>query len=108
MSYTDPEAKLHKAGGTTVVFWCPGCDEAHQIDIEKWDFNGNYDKPTFSPSYLTWNDPNPKADPKHDPTGKYRNGSRCHSFIKDGQIEFLSDSTHNLAGTTVAIPEWSI
>ena len=29
---------------------------------------------------------------------------RCHSFIKDGQIQFLGDCTHSLAGQTVALP----
>lgn len=88
---------------TIVVFYCPGCEEHHQIDTAKWEFNGDYEKPTFSPSYLTWNDPNPKADPKYDPDGKYRNGFRCHSFIKDGKIEYLSDCTHKLAGQTVEL-----
>jgi hypothetical protein len=30
----------------------------------------------------------------------------CHSFVTEGRIEFLSDSTHELAGQTVPIPEW--
>lgn len=28
----------------------------------------------------------------------------CHSFVRDGQIEFLSDCTHALAGKTVSLP----
>jgi hypothetical protein len=34
---------------------------------------------------------------------------RCHSFVRDGHIEFLTDSTHKLAGQTVvlpALPDW--
>lgn len=101
---------LHKANDMTAFFWCPGCDEAHQILIagdKAWEFNGDYDKPTFQPSYLTWADPNPKAmaDKKWK---KYREGFRCHSFIKDGMIEYLSDCTHKLAGQTVALPEWKL
>jgi hypothetical protein len=30
---------------------------------------------------------------------------RCHSFVTDGRIQFLSDSTHALAGQTVDLPE---
>lgn len=86
-----------------VIFWCPGCEESHQIDTAKWEFNGDFEKPTFSPSYLTWLDPNPKADPKYDPTGKFRNGFRCHSFITNGKIRYLNDCTHKLAGKTVAM-----
>ena len=29
---------------------------------------------------------------------------RCHSFVTDGRIQFLSDSTHVLAGQTVDLP----
>lgn len=91
---------------TIVLFECPGCEEGHQIDTAKWEFNNDYENPTFSPSYLTWVDPNPKADPKFR-NGKYYNGFRCHSFIRNGYIEFLSDCTHKLAGQTVRLPEWN-
>ena len=85
-----------------VLFWCLGCEEYHQIDTKKWEFNGDFEKPTFSPSYLTWLDPNPNAssEPKYK---KYREGFRCHSFIKDGMIQFLDDCTHKLAGQTVEL-----
>ena len=86
------------------LFWCDGCKEHHQINTNPnytWEFNGDLEKPTFSPSYLTWLDPNPKADPKFDKDGKYRNGFRCHSFIRDGEIQYLNDCTHKLAGQTV-------
>lgn len=76
-------------------FTCPGCGESHAIS-DSWQFNGDFEKPTFSPSFLTWNDPNPNARP-----GKFRDGWRCHSFIKDGKIEFCGDCTHSLAGQTV-------
>lgn len=86
-----------KEGNSGVHYWftCPGCEEAHAID-QRWQFNGDFERPTFSPSFLTWNDPSP--DPK---PGKFRDGWRCHSFITDGQIAFCSDSTHALAGQTV-------
>jgi len=29
----------------------------------------------------------------------------CHSFIRDGKIQFLGDCTHALAGQTVDLPE---
>ena len=83
-------------------FICPGCKEAHAID-DSWQFNGDFAKPTFSPSFLTWNDPDPRAAEG----SKFRTGWRCHSFIKDGQMQFLGDCTHALAGQTVPIPPWS-
>ena len=30
---------------------------------------------------------------------------RCHSFVTDGRIQFLSDCTHALAGQTVDLPD---
>ena len=34
---------------------------------------------------------------------------RCHLFVKNGQIEYCSDSTHSLAGKTVPMVDrdWS-
>lgn len=98
---------LRKVKDSTIVtFWCPGCEEYHQIDTAKWEFNGDFEKPTFSPSYLTWLDPNPEANTERKPEWeKFRLGFRCHSFIKEGKIEFLSDCTHKLAGQTVDMTE---
>jgi hypothetical protein len=104
-------SKLRKTNVGVVLFWCPGCEEAHQVSVEVpgevWGFNGDYEKPTFTPSYLTWVDPNPNADPKYE-NGKYFNGFRCHSFITDGKIQFLGDCTHKLAGQTVELPEFGL
>lgn len=81
------------------TFWCPGCDMAHKIWTSgptSWDFNGNLEKPTFSPSLMChWPDP--------DKQGADRT---CHSFIRAGEIQFLGDCTHALAGQTVPIPDW--
>ena len=33
--------------------------------------------------------------------------TRCHSFVREGRIEFLSDCTHALAGQTVELPDFS-
>lgn len=53
-----------------------------------WSWNGDVDKPTIKPSILTrgGNEDHPIV---------------CHSFVNDGKIQFLSDSTHELAGQTV-------
>jgi Family of unknown function (DUF6527) len=78
-------------GLTSYLLWCPGCDGAVMID-NTWSFNGNAERPTFEPSILT--------------TGS---DSQCHSFLRDGQWQFLSDSTHKLAGQTVPmidLPDW--
>lgn len=72
---------------------CPGCGDPHVLTTG-WSYDGNDDAPTFSPSLLVWWD---EGDP---PVSR-----RCHSFIRQGRIEFLSDCTHALAGQTVDLPE---
>lgn len=79
-------------------FWCPACDIYHAVNIEPggWTFNGDEDKPTFSPSILFHGDENGFG------------GFRCHSFVRDGQIQYLTDCTHDLAGKTVPLPLYPI
>lgn len=75
---------------------CPGCKNLHPLNTNPnngqpvWVFNGDVNKPTFTPSLLC-NASFPE--------------SRCHSFIANGQIQFLSDCHHELAGLTVDLPE---
>lgn len=90
-------AKFHhmgKHGGSgdeLYAFHCPGCEYGHHVAVPRWTWNGSYDRPTVTPSLLV---------NSHDPA------SRCHSFITDGQIRFLADCFHGLAGHTVDLPDW--
>ena len=85
-------AKLRKIENSEkVLFHCPGCGCAHPFDLKRWAWNGSMDRPTFTPSLLC---------NQHDPA------SRCHSFVTDGRIQFLSDCYHALAGQTVDLPDW--
>lgn len=94
----EPDSPTVDTGTVQVWFWCPGCDEAHAVSVggseegPKWTWNGSVDRPTFQPSLLTW-----KGDDA-------RPRKRCHSFITDGRIQFLSDCSHPLANQTVDIP----
>lgn len=80
--------KINKHGGGFYGYMieCPGCGLHHVFD-ERWKFNGNIEKPTFTPSMLA----------KWGSTKKHI----CHSFVTDGKIRFLGDCTHDLAGQTV-------
>ena len=105
--------KLRSIEGGRVAFECPGCGMMHQVRVEgslrpRWEWNGDGHRPTFSPSIL--------VEDGHyvDPAGKWcdRSGGdepceclRCHSFVRDGMIQFLGDCTHALAGQTVALPD---
>lgn len=78
-----------------LLFQCPGCDNLHCVRTQAakdrpnqsvWGFNGDMNKPTFTPSVLTNG---------HDPA------TRCHIFVKDGMIQYLDDCWHTLKNTTV-------
>lgn len=92
---------LRTAEGGRLMFWCPGCDGAHIVRVEgegrpRWGFNGNHEKPTFTPSILvTYNGTDAGIDDAPPAV--------CHSFVTDGQIRFLTDCTHDLAGQTVTL-----
>ncbi len=101
-----------------LVFFCPGCNCAHRIQHgagpgPRWGWNGDCEKPTFSPSVLMtserWDPPVTSenlAQWKAEPWTQSKIKHVCHSFVTDGRIQFLSDSTHELAGQTVDLPCW--
>ena len=85
--------KLEKGN---IAFMCIGCDEMHVIPIEgnnAWGFNGDYEKPTLTPSIKVSADFDGRV-PKR----------ICHSFVTDGEIKYLNDCTHELKGQTIKLP----
>jgi len=76
-----------KRGG--YIIYCQGCKNHHAFD-DRWTFNGDFEKPTFSPSMLV-----NKNEPRR----------RCHSFVTDGKIQFLSDCFHEFAGQTLDLED---
>lgn len=96
-------ARAKRCGDDRLRFFCLGCGENHAVRVAgagSWAWNGSLDRPTLTPSVLTWLDADPQAE-----AGRYRTGFRCHSFVTDGRIQFLGDCTHALAGQTVDLPE---
>jgi hypothetical protein len=97
-----------------VAFWCPGCAMAHQVRVDPafgsaWGFNGSGDAPTFTPSVLVRGSQRLTDDEyARVMTGETVKTAAlvCHSFVTDGHIQFLGDSTHALAGQTVQLPNW--
>lgn len=84
-----------------LAFICPGCKSEfgsglHMLPVNTdktspaWSWDGNLEAPTLSPSILTH------------ASGKQ---PQCHSFLRNGIFEFLSDCTHPLAGQHVPIPD---
>jgi hypothetical protein len=92
------KAKLYKhTDGQNEQVWifCPGCKTHHAFTIKHptfvpWTWNGSLENPTFNPSMLV---------------NKDYPDSRCHSFVRDGKIQFLSDCFHDLKNKTVELPE---
>jgi len=78
---------------TQYLYMCPGCGYEHAFALKSeggnHEFNMNLEKPTVSPSLLQ----------------NFVQGQICHSFVKDGMIQYLSDCTHKLAGQTIELPE---
>ena len=98
--------------GAQLGIFCPGCGVAHFVNVlpyrdacPVWSWNGNRDTPTFSPSLLvTWNG-SKRGDDDNQRHPHSEGGKRvCHSFVVDGQWQFLGDCTHRLRGQTVPIP----
>lgn len=107
-----PGTKLRWARGprdTRLMHWCPGCEEVHGYRIEgegrpKWDFNGDFDKPTLTPSMRIFITDRTDDNDRPLPTPVER--TLCHYFITDGKIQFCVDSPHKLSGQTVDLPDW--
>lgn len=90
----------HGVSYQTLAFVCPGCASVggsglHLLPVNttehspSWDWDGNLERPTVEPSILTGG-----GQP-----------FTCHSFLRNGVFEFLSDSTHRYAGQSVEIPD---
>jgi hypothetical protein len=69
------EIKCHKHG------W-------HNIPAERWHFNGNLEKPTFSPSVRELESGEGSV-------------TRCHYTVTEGRITYHEDNAHEFAGQTL-------
>ena len=94
-------AQGYTAGG--FAHWCPACEEMHAFATDgpnsmgaQWTWNHSVERPSFSPSMnIRTYGGEPGAEVKE----------VCHYFLKDGQIQYLGDCTHALAGQTVPLPD---
>lgn len=87
-------------GRGMLTFWCPGCKGGHTITYgatETWQWDGDAEHPTLAPSVLAH---------AHAVSFDEAGGDRtwqplCHSFVRNGRIEYLAGSEHDLAGQTI-------
>lgn len=91
--------KVHKTNiPDHYIIECPGCECGHIFD-QRWTFNGDFEKPTFRPSLLC------NKSITEAIVNEFKTVHRCHSYVTDGQIQYLDDCTHNLRGQTVELPD---
>ena len=105
---------LRSVEGGAHEHWCPGCGEMHVIP-STWSFDGNVDRPTFSPS-VKITGVQTVGDARGEWTGEWVLDAAgkalpycCHYILTRGELNFCGDSTHALAGRTVPLPplpEW--
>ena len=79
--------------GVGYSHYCPGCELLHVFAVSepfsngaKWTFNGDLEKPSFSPSM--------NIGPNW-----------CHYYLTNGMLIFSASKGHSLTGKTVPLPE---
>ena len=94
-------SKLYQSRPGMLLFECPACGYCHPVyldqsyrntagEVQQWKWNGDADKPTFTPSLNIFaNDP----------------ARRCHSIITAGKIAYCGDSFHVYKNQTLDIPD---
>lgn len=93
-------SRIYEDDGTYLAFKCPGCKREHMVRVKDlfsqsphWSWNESLDLPTLYPSVVVR-------------TRQEGDEFVCHSWVKDGRIQFLDDSTHALVGITIDLPRY--
>jgi hypothetical protein len=97
-------SKIKKEVVEYYSFCCPGCKHLHVYAVKNdntgWQFNGNLERPSFTPSLLN------SIKVQNEVSGVYDvEKNRCHLFVTDGKIIYCGDCTHELKGQTIELPE---
>lgn len=89
--------------------WCPGCEQMHILP-DSWTFDGNLEKPTFSPSFKHSGILRPFVVGEW--VGEWvrdENGNTipfvCHYILTAGVLNFCGDCTHALVGKSIPLPK---
>lgn len=85
--------KSGKLVGHTFTFWCPACALAHTFRVPTWIFNGDFTRPTFSPSMVV-----------RDLSGGAAVVA-CKLWLQDGYLTYSRESRrHKWGGRHVPLP----
>lgn len=78
---------------TQYLYMCKGCGYEHAFALRSdggnHEFNMDLENPTISPSLMQ----------------NFTPGKTCHSYIKNGKIQYLNDCHHKLAGQTIEMED---
>lgn len=101
--------KLRRAA-TSFMHWCPGCEELHPLPDKGWTFNGDFERPTFTPSFKHTGVQTVKVNGEW--TGEWHRDAAgkpipfvCHYILTDGILNFCGDCTHSLSGKSIPLPD---
>lgn len=86
--------KVTLTADCTLLWYCPGCKCDHGVPVvggRAWGWNNSLTNPTITPSVLV------HSHPRHEQPDQ----PRCHCYVHNGLIVFLSDCTHEFVGRTV-------
>jgi hypothetical protein len=110
-------------GMRRLTYWCQGCRESHAVIVEggrpgqAWGWNGDAERPVFTPSVLyqrdMWTPPVTSENLEQwraAPWEQHQVHHVCHTFVgcngaQPGEVIFLGDCTHALAGQTLPLPD---
>lgn len=106
------------SGQEGLIYWCQGCKSTHMIRTKggpsSWGWNGDAERPVFTPSVLVTG-VKQMTEEQHE--AYLRDGVlppaeqvHCHTFVgcngaQPGEVIFLSDCTHALAGQVHPLPD---
>lgn len=82
--------RVGTTAGEALAFWCPAC-------------NGWHTAPVSGSSAIEWNG-DAQAPSLAGSVRFAHAGGTCHFELRDGNITYLADSTHGLAGHTAPLP----
>lgn len=102
-------SKLRRSSGGYAWF-CRACNQGHPLP-SGWTFNGDLEKPTFSPSFRHAGKKTTRNE-RGEWTGDWVRDADgnpvdevCHYILTDGIVNYCSDCTHDMAGQSVPLPD---
>lgn len=100
--------KLRRASGA-YTHWCPACEEMHQLP-DSWNFDGNLEFPTFTPSFKHRGMQTVKVNGKWNGEWVLDAAGNpiprvCHYILTAGVLNFCADCTHSMAGEKKLLPD---